>query len=210
VTTGAAPLYPASLVVSGRACLVVGAGQVATRKAVPLAECGADLTVVAPDVGPEMERLADRYPVTLERRAYARGEAAAYDLVVSATGVADVDRLVASDARRAGAWVNVASDAGACTFFVPAVHRDGRVTVAVSTGGASPALAGWLRDRVATALGPGLGSLADLLAEARRRAGPVGGRRPRDWRTLLDGPLPRLVATGRLAEARRLLETPPG
>ena len=88
-------------------------------------------------------------PLDVQIRPYERGEAAAYRLVVTATGDPDVDGAVYADAEEAGVWVNSADDTEHCTFMLPAVHRDGPVSVAVSTGGTSPALAGWLRGRVA-------------------------------------------------------------
>lgn len=204
------PPYPVVLRLEGRACLVVGGGSVAARKASGLLECGAVVTLVAPELVEEIEALtADPAPGALrvERRRYQSGEAAAYRLVVTATGVPAVDRLAAADAEAAGVWVNSADDADHCTFFLPSVHRDGPVSVAVSTGGASPALAAWLRRRIGKSLGGHLGVVAELLEDGRqalRRAG-----RPTtavDWATLLDGDLPRLVAEGRLAEARDLVD----
>jgi siroheme synthase-like protein len=197
------PLYPVVLDVAGRPCLVVGGGPVARRKVEGLVTCGALVTVVAPEVDPEIVALG----AAVERRPYRRGEAAGYRLVVTATGVPEVDCAVAADAEAAGVWVNSADDTANCTFQLPAVHRDGSVTVSVSTGGASPALATWLRDRVAGQLGPGLGTLAALMAEARAKVTADG--RPTtglDWRAVLDGPLPDLVRAGRLEEARRLLD----
>jgi len=135
--------------------------------------------------------------VLLERRRYRSGEAAGYRLVVSATGIADVDGAVAADAEAAGVWVNSADDAERCTFLLPSVHRDGSVSIAVSTGGASPALATWLRRRVADDLGPGLGILAALLEEARQRVHAEGrSTEAIDWPALLDGALPALVRPG--------------
>jgi siroheme synthase-like protein len=189
---------------------VVGGGSVAVRKVGGLLECGAAVTLVAPELDPEIEALtADPAPGSLrvERRPYRGGEAAAYRLVVTATGVPAVDRLAAADAEAAGVWVNSADDADHCTFFLPSVHRDGPVAVAVSTGGASPALAAWLRRRIGDSLGGHLGVVAGLLEEGRqalRRAG-----RPTtavDWAGLLDGDLVRLVSEGRLAEAHRLVD----
>jgi siroheme synthase-like protein len=194
-----------SLVVEGRPCLVVGGGPVAARKAAGLAEAGAAVTVVAPHLAPETEALAA--DVTLVRRAYVAGEAAGYRLVVTATGIAEVDRAVAADAEAAGVWVNSADDAAHCTFLLPSVHRDGPVSVAVSTGGSSPSLAAWLRRRLAEAAGPGLGDLATLLDDVRRsRRARAPQSAPIDWRSVLDGPVPGLVAQGRLDEARALLE----
>jgi siroheme synthase-like protein len=118
-----------------------------------------------------------------------------------------VDDAVHRDAEAAGVWVNVADDPTRCSFVLPAVARDGAVTVAVSTGGASPALAGWLRDRVVGSLGPGTGELAALLEEARRRVHARGASTEGlDWRSVLDGPLPALVGQGRTAEARATLD----
>lgn len=218
-----APLYPVVLELDGRKCLVVGGGSVAARKVAGLVECGARVTVVAPTLAPALERLAttaggpggpagsggptrDRR-VTVERRPYRQGEAAGYRLVVAATGVHDVNRAVAEDAESAGVWVNSADDAENCSFQLPSVHRDGPVTVAVSTAGASPALAMSLKRRIAAVLGPRVGVLAELLDEARRRVHADGrSTEAIDWAVLLDeGPLRDLVAEGRVSEARLLL-----
>ena len=196
-------LYPISLVVAGRPCLVVGGGRIAARKAEGLARSGAQVTVVAPVVDASIDAL----PVLIERRRYRVGEAASYRLVITATGVPEVDATVAHDAEGAGVWVNSADDAAHCTFMLPAIHRDGPVTVAVSTGGASPALASWLRDRLAAACGTGLGSLAGLLDDTRgvlQAAGRATGSV--DWQAILDGPVPELVRDGHLDDARRQLE----
>ncbi len=212
------PYYPVALDVRGAPVLVVGAGRVAARKAEGLAACGAVVTVVAPDVHDDMETLSNRTElgtpgsVTVVARPYRRGEAGDYRLVVTTTGHPDVDAAVAADAESAGTFVNSADDPAHCTFLLPAVHRDGPVTVAVSTGGASPALARWLRTKAAADLGPGLGTLADLLEEARRAVRSDGrSTESVDWERILGGPLPTLVARGELDEARALLrdETSP-
>jgi siroheme synthase-like protein len=198
--------FPISLDVSGRPCLVVGGGRVAARKARGLAACGALVTVVAPELAPEMEELVARLH-TVERRPYVSGDAARFRLVVTATGAADVDAHVYADADAAGVWVNSADDRDHSTFILPAVHRDGAVTVAVSTGGLSPALASWLRDRLAAACGEGLGTLAHVLGEARARLRTEDVPVDRvDWAALLDGPLPALVATGDLDNAMAIVK----
>ncbi len=206
------PYYPVALDLGGRPVLVVGGGPVGARKAAGLAACGAVVTVVSPEVHDDVEALVDRGEpgapgsVTLERRPYRRGEAGGYRLVVTATGHDDVDGAVAADAEAAGTFVNSADDPTHCSFLLPAVHRDGAVTVAVSTGGASPALARWVRTRPAAGLGPGLGILADLLGEARQAVRAEGrSTESVDWERILDGPLPSLVAGGEIDEARALL-----
>ncbi len=102
----------------------------------------------------------------LERRPYGRGDASGFRLVVTATGNPEVDGAVYADAEAAGVWVNSADDRAHSSFILPAVHRDGAVTVSVSTGGLSPALASWLRTRLAAQCGDGLGTLAQLLGDA--------------------------------------------
>ncbi len=200
--------YPVSLDVEGRACLVVGGGPVAARKALGLLRCGAVVTVVAPAVSAAMAELS---PLTIERRPYAAGEAGAYRLVVTATGIPAVDGAVYADAEAAGVWVNSADDTAHCSFILPAVHRDGAVTLAFSTGGQSPALASWLRARVAAQCGDGLGELADLLGRARRSVHDAGRSTELvDWAGLLDGPLPGLVRSGRMNEAQALVEAATG
>lgn len=205
-------LYPVALNVAGRNCLVVGGGAVAAGKVLGLVRSGAVVTVVAAEPGAALEAVLapENAPgpgsITVERRPYRAGEAAGYRLVVTATGTGEVDGTVVADAEAAGVWVNSADDPERSTFYLPSVHRDGPVVVAVSTGGASPALATWLRRRAGVQLGPDLGTLALLLEEARRRLQAAG--RPTDsvdWQTLLDGSLPDLVRDGRMDEARRLV-----
>jgi siroheme synthase-like protein len=194
--------YPAVLCLTALPCLVVGGGPLAARKAQGLLAAGALVTVVAPEIDPAVDALE----VHVERRPYEAGMAGRFRLVITATGVPEVDRQVADDAERAGVFVNSADDPDNCTFYLPAVHRDGPVTVAVSTTGASPALAVWLRNRLAAAAGPGMGSLAELLSEARGRVQAEGHPTTSvDWAALLDGELVDLVRAGDTEAARRLL-----
>ena len=187
----------------GRPCLVVGGGPVAARKARGLLDCGAAVTVIAPEV---CDAMAQLQPLTLERRRYVAGDAGRYRLVVTATGIAAIDGAVCADADAVGVWVNCADDGLRSSFILPAVHREGQVSVAVSTGGRSPALASWLRTRLAGQCGPGLAELADLLAGARRRLHEAGrSSEDVDWAVLLDGPLPALVEAGRLTEASAIV-----
>jgi siroheme synthase-like protein len=203
-----AEYYPVSLDLGGRACLVVGGGPVAARKARGLVAAGAVVTVIAPRISDAMGQVDG---VTVVRRVYAVGDAAPFRLVVTATGSPDVDALVFADADSAGIWVNSADDPDHCSFILPSVHRDGAVSVAVSTSGASPALATWLRGRLADAGGTGLGALAELLGRART-AVKADGRSTEsvDWAGLLDGPLPGLVASGEMDAAVRLVEAAAG
>jgi siroheme synthase-like protein len=200
--------YPVSLDVEGRACLVVGGGPVAARKARGLLDCGAIVTVIAPDICAAMAELE---ALTIERRTYAKGEAAAYRLVVTATGNPAVDGAVYADAEAAGVWANSADDVAHCSFILPSVHREGAVTVAVSTGGSSPALASWLRARLAAQGGNGWGEVADLLGRARQSLHEAGRSTGLvDWVALLDGPLLGFVRDGQMDKAQALVEAATG
>ena len=199
------PVYPASLLLRGRPVLVVGGGRVALRKVDGLLAAGATVTVVAPQVCPGLSALeagaggggagGSAPGVRVERRRYRRGEVARYRLAFTATGLPEVDRAVFDDGERAGVFVNAADDREACSFHVPAVVRRGPVTISVSTGGASPALAAWLRERIEGIVGPEYEQLAGVLAaaraEVRRRRIPTDTL---DWRRLI----------------REFLEAPPG
>ncbi len=194
--------YPVVLDLDGRPCLVVGGGPVAARRVDGLVAAGGRVTVVALTT---VTAIADNRSVEIEHRPYRRGEVVGYHLVITATGAPDVDRAVVADATAAGVLVNSADRVAPGTALRPAVLRDGPVTVAVSTGGASPALARWLRNRLASAVPAEVGVMAELLEGARRSLQAAG--RPTesvDWATLLDEVLP-LVEAGRIEEARERL-----
>ena len=196
------PGYPVTLRLDGRRCLVVGGGSVALGKVQGLAAAGANVTVVAPDVLPEVAALA----AVVERRPYRSDDLAGCWLVVSATGDVGVNARVHADAEAAGVWVNAADDPAHCSFTLPAVARRGPITVAVATDGTSPALASWLRRRIEAELGPEHEVLAQLLADERQAlrsaAVPTEGR---PWRAALDAGLLDLIREGRVEDARALL-----
>ena len=197
-------LYPAGLVLAGRACLVVGGGDVAAAKVEGLRACGAKVHVVATQVG---DALRARNDVTWEERPYRRGEVAAYRLVVAATGSPDVNRAVYEDGEAHGVWVNSADDPGNCSVVLPAVLRRGDLTIAVSTAGRSPAVASWLRRRLEAEIGPEYAMLLDLVAEARE-AVRASGRSAEsvDWQTVLDSDILGLIRAGELDRARERVQ----
>jgi precorrin-2 dehydrogenase / sirohydrochlorin ferrochelatase len=198
--------YPVMLRLDGVAVLLVGAGPIAARKLEGLLAAGARVTVVAPTVVDEI-----RVPgVIVEQRPYRTGEAGAYRLVMTATGIPAVDRQVAQDATAAGVWVNSADDPANCSFTLPAVARRGPVTVAVSTDGHSPALATWLRTRLADALPPNIETAVADLAAQRLAIRAVGGSTEAiDWTGRLEAALARAAAaTDSATDERRTPGTP--
>lgn len=197
--------YPVNLLVEGRPVLVVGGGRVALQKVRGLLDGGADVTVVAPEIVAE---LADLDGVRVLRRTYEVGEASAYRLVVTATGVRDVDQQVFDDAEAAGVWVNSADDPARCSFTLPARVRRGDLVVTVSTGGRSPALASWLREQLEAELGTEYETLLELLAEERLRLQAMGQATEQPgWKLALESGMLDLVREGQLAAARELLRT---
>jgi precorrin-2 dehydrogenase/sirohydrochlorin ferrochelatase len=201
--------YPMCLEMAGRPCLVVGGGPVAERKVVGLLQAGARLTVVSPGVTPQLDDWAREGRIRLIRRRYESSDLAGQSLVFVATDDGVVNVEVARDARAAGVLINAADDPAHCDFILPAVLRRGELTVAVSTGGASPALSRMVRDELDAYLArEDYAALVSVAADARRalRADGVGAPWER-WRNALDAELRGLVTAGRLGEAReRLVE----
>jgi precorrin-2 dehydrogenase / sirohydrochlorin ferrochelatase len=155
--------YIACLDLGGRDVLVVGGGRVALEKVGGLLECGARVTVVAPQVVPELAAL----DVGLVRRGYRSGDLGGRFLVVAATSTTSVNRRVFRDAEARSLLCNVVDVPELCSFILPAVHREDPIAVAVSTGGASPALAQRLRDEIARVVGPEHAALARTLHDLR-------------------------------------------
>jgi len=197
------PLYPVNLVVDGRPCLVVGGGRVAAGKVRGLVEAGAQVTVIAPEID---RAIAGRAEVAIERRAYRRGDVQGFRFVVAATGDPEVNQAVYDDGEAAGVWVNAADDPARCSAILPARIRQGRLTVTISTGGHSPAVASWLKERLAGELGPEYDQLIGLLGEARKEVQAQGlGTEELDWRRALDSGILDLVRAGRLDAAKERL-----
>jgi siroheme synthase-like protein len=196
--------YPVDLVVDGRACLVVGGGAVAARKAAGLVAAGAEVRLVASEVGPDVRALDG---VRWDERPYQEGDVAGYWLVITATDDPALNELVARDADAHHVWVNSADDPANCSFILPAIARQGDLTVTVSTGGRSPAYSGWVRDRLAADLGPEYATLLDILGAVRQSIQDAGrSTEGLDWRAALDSGMLELVREGRLAEAKERLQ----
>lgn len=155
--------YVACVDLEGRSVLVVGAGRVALEKTEGLLECGARVTVVAPQVVPEIEQL----PVEVVRRGYRASDLEGRFLVVAATSTPSVNRRVFRDAEARSLLCNVVDVPELCSFILPAVLRRDPIAVAVSTGGASPVLAQRLRDEIAAVIRPEHAELARSLRELR-------------------------------------------
>jgi siroheme synthase-like protein len=155
--------YMACLDLEGRRALVVGGGSVGLEKASGLRACGARVTVVSPELD---ERFAD-FDVDWIARRYQRWDLRGHFLVVAATSDRAVNEKVSRDAELRGMLCNVADVPDLCNFILPAVHREGPIAIAVSTGGASPALAKRLRSQIAELVHPEHAELAEELRSLR-------------------------------------------
>jgi siroheme synthase-like protein len=198
--------YPVNLLVAGRRCVVIGAGRIAARKIAGLLDAGAAVHVVAPDLGDEVVAWRDAGRVTVAERPFEAADLDGAWLATAATPDPAVNAAVyqAGEARRV--FVNAADDPAHCSFTLMSVVRQGDLVVTIGTGGRSPALATYLKDHVATEMGPEWGALLDLLAEEREAAHAAGvSTETLDWRQALDSGILDLVRAGRVAQAKELL-----
>ena len=165
--------FPFFIQLEGARGLLVGGGRVALRKAEKLLPFGAQLTVVAPCICPPLAALPG---LTLCRRAFADSDLSpAPDFVIAATGDRALDRRIAALCRSRRILVNVVDDPAACGFYFPALVQRGRLCIGISTGGASPTAAAWLRQKIEALLPPGFDGILDRLAARREAVKAEGG-----------------------------------
>ena len=165
--------FPFFIQLEGTRGLLVGGGRVALRKAEKLLPFGAQLTVVAPCICPPLAALPG---LTLCRRAFADSDLSpAPDFVIAATGDRALDRRIAALCRTRRILVNVVDDPAACGFYFPALVQRGRLCIGISTGGASPTAAAWLRQKIEALLPPGFDGILDRLAARREAVKAEGG-----------------------------------
>jgi siroheme synthase-like protein len=162
--------------------------------------------VVSPALSPELAALAAAGRIAHVPRAYAEGDLAGAVLAFAATDDGAANAQIAREGRARGVWVNAADDPAHCDAILPAVVHRGAVTVAVSTGGASPALARAVRERLERALPEAYGPLAEIAAAVRRELRAAGRRATADdWLAALDDGLGALLDGASSDEAARRL-----
>ncbi|MDX6589963.1 MAG: precorrin-2 dehydrogenase [Solirubrobacterales bacterium] len=162
------PFYIACLKLKGRRCLVVGGGDIGLEKVEGLLACDADVTVVAPIAHPELEDLAAEASIRWERRPYGGAEdLEGVFLAIAATDDTDVNIAVFDDAEKRAMLVNVVDVPPLCNFILPAIVRTGPLAIAISTAGASPALAKRMKAEVSELFGEDYARLAVILNNVR-------------------------------------------
>ncbi len=162
-------LYPIYLKLAGQLCLVVGGGKVAERKVGSLLECGARVRLVSPAVTSQIEEWANQGKLELRQRQYQTGDLEGAFLVFAATDQEEVNRRVSEECLSRNLVVNVVDDPPRCNFFVPSVIRRGKLSIAISTSGTSPALAAKIRRQLERQFGPEYEEFMEILADLRRQ-----------------------------------------
>jgi siroheme synthase-like protein len=200
--------YPVNLIVSGRRCVVVGAGRIAARKIEALLAAGADVHVVAPRLGDQVRAWRDEQRVTVDERAFEPSDLDDAWLATAATDDPAVNQAVFEAGGQRRVWVNSADDPDNCSFTLMSVIRRGDLVVTIGTGGRSPALAAWLKERISAELGPEYDTLLEMLSEARESMRADGrSTEDADWKRALDSGMLDLVRAGRVSEAKELLRS---
>ena len=201
-----AAYYPVFLDLQGKRCVVVGGGQVAERKVHGLLRCHAEVAVVSPDATPSIRDLAENGQLVWHRRTYQESDLQGAFLAIAATDQEAVNGAIASEATREKVILNVVDKPALCTFIAPAVVEKGEVTVAVSTGGSSPALARKIREWLEGSEDLDYALLAGVLSSARKEIKRRGVEvHPDRWQDCISRDLVALVKQDRSQEALDLL-----
>ena len=161
------PFYIACLKLASRRCVVVGGGEIGLEKVEGLLACDGRVVLIAPEAVPELEALAAEGSIEWVRREYRPGDLEATFIAIAATDDTDVNIRIYEDAERRAMLVNIVDVPPLCNFILPAIVRTGPLAIAISTAGASPALAKRIKREIADAYGEPYARLAVLLNEAR-------------------------------------------
>jgi siroheme synthase-like protein len=198
--------YPVYLNLAGKKAVILGGGYVAEGKVAALLEAGVKLTIISPQATPGIQEAARRGDLEWQQRVYQPGDLQGAALVIAATNVWSVNQEICQEAEGLGILLNVCDDPDLCNFIAPALVKRGPVTLAISTGGASPALARKLRETLTSASVLEWADLAGTLARVRQE---LKQRRvavdPERWQCCLTPDLLDLARQGREEEVFSLL-----
>ena len=161
------PFYIACLKLTGRRCVVVGGGDIGLEKVEGLLACDADVTLIAPRAVPQLEELAREGSIRWERREYRPADLERVFMVIACTDDTDINIGIYNDAEARAMLVNVVDVPPLCNFILPAIVRTGPLAIAISTAGASPALAKRMKREISELFGQEYADLAIMLNDAR-------------------------------------------
>ena len=196
-------LYPVYMEMRGKDCLVVGGGNVATQKVNGLLNADAEVTVISPQLNEYLAGLKAQGRIQHIATDYDASSLEGRVLVMVATDDGAVNAQVARDARERGIWINASDDPPNCDFILPSIVRKGDITIAISTGGLSPAMARRLREELDAYLTEDMPDLLRVCAEVRAELRERGIVPDADiWQTAIDERLRVLVAQRQFEQAR--------
>ena len=202
--------YPVYLNLQGRRCVIIGGGGVAEGKIARLLESGAEIRVISPDATRGIQRMADAGAIQWEPRPYRPGDLAGAFIAIAATNNREVNRRIFDEAEARGVMLNAVDDPPNCSFIAPSIVQRGPVTVAISTGGASPALARKLRESLQESGDLAWADLANVMAAARarlRQKGMLTAIDPERWQACITPQLLAMAQNGQESEALETLLT---
>jgi len=201
--------FPVFLSLNNKHCTIIGGGAVAERKVESLLNAGALVKVISPELTDQLRYLAKEKQITHINRVYQEEDIHDVFLLIAATDQKNINQAIAELANQQNILVNVVDDPSLCNFIVPSVLDRDPVTVAVSTGGASPVLARQLRMKLESMIPSSCGELAGITEEYRevvKQRFPTSDDRKAFWENALKGTFAELVYAGQLEEARHLLD----
>ncbi|MET3290456.1 bifunctional precorrin-2 dehydrogenase/sirohydrochlorin ferrochelatase [Brevibacillus fluminis] len=180
--------FPIVIDIHEKKCLVVGGGEVATRKVESLLQAGADVTVISPEAGDGIREWAQDGRLHWRNEAFSEIDVTEFAFVIAATNQSEVNHAVYHAVRQSGGWVNIVDRPDLCNFILPSVVKRGKLTISVSTSGASPGLARKIKQTIEQEIGPEYEEYVDFLARIRQQVlAEVGnhGQRKKIFRELL-------------------------
>ncbi len=191
--------FPISLKLKNLPCLVVGAGSCAARKIELLSRAGANITVVARDISPTISAMQTSHHLKIHQKEFEPNDLDGFKLVISATDNAATNQFVSECAKAKNVWVNVVDSPELCDFIFPAIVDRSPITIAISSGGASPVLARFLRSKIETLIPPTysiLGGLAEKFRKVVKQTVFPPSNRRIFWENVLQGRVAELVFSG--------------
>src|SRR6187551_1018944 len=200
--------FPVFLDLKNRRCLLVGGGDVATRKGRMLAKAGAVLRVVAPEVSGELRELVAQQQGELLLREYQTSDMNDCVLVVAATDIYDLNETISADAKQKNIPVNVVDTPALCTYITPAIIDRSPLMIAISSGGEAPVLARLVRAKLEALIPASYGKLAQIASKWRDRIKTRftdGDSRRKFWEKILQGPAAELMMNGQEDAANKLI-----
>ncbi len=198
--------YPVFLNLTGRRCVIIGGGQIAEGKITKLLDSGAKIIVISPDATQGIRRFAKRGDIEFNLRKYQAGDLQGAFLAIAATNDREVNQEIFEEAEKLGVLLNAVDDVPRCSFIAPSIVESGPVTIAISTGGASPALARKLRETLSGSQDLDWTGATSVLSKARQvikdRQVTVA---PQRWQCCMTSELLSLAKSGREGQAVKLL-----